>query len=320
MPKIYNALLSIRDSNFFTIPCVYVLLKNNFSAEEIVSYKFIENIPSIELSDGTILSSYENHYFLFAEKFGIPHTHMTCVLNYVLRFKYPHFRPDKVIDTHPIPRKFFPSIIHRQHLNTFDDIYVSDDSPQQLKEIFSIKNGDNILELGSFIGMGTVNLSRMTGNKGRIVSVEADGNAYFNLMLNLKNNGIQNVRTLNYAASDTDSERAVIYKDEFQKNSVVKNVVREQNKEYIHSRRLDTLCRENNMDPDFIIMTINGAEYQVLHSSRKFLEDLVNVRIIIPGWYKDNKGKIGPRIIELLRETGFRVSFTKGMHIFAYKE
>jgi len=320
MPKIYNALLSIRDSYFFTIPCVYVLLKNNFSVEEIVSYRFVENIPSVELKDGTVLSSYEYHNFPFAEKFGVPHTHMTCVLNYILRFKYPHFRPDKVIDTHPVPRRFFPSIIHRQHLNTFNDLFVSDDSPEKIKEIFSIKKGDNILELGSFIGMGTVNLSGLAGDKGRIVSVEADGNAYFNLMLNLKNNGITNVCALNCAASDTDSERTVIYKDEFQKNSVVRNVVKEQNKEYIQSRRLDTICKESSITPDFIIMTINGAEYQVLQSSRKLLEELKNVRIIIPGWYKDNKGKIGSRIIELLTEAGFRVSFTKGMHIFAYKD
>jgi FkbM family methyltransferase len=319
MDKIYKTLLSIRDSYFIKTSCIHILLKNEFFAEEIRSYRFIQRIPSIELSDGTILSSYESHRSPDLKKFKIPSSHMTCILNYILRFKYPHFRPDLTIRTAPVPRRIFPSIIHRQHLNTFYDICEGTDSPEKLADIFSVRKGSKVLELGSFIGMGTVNLSKMTGSKGGVISVEADQKAFFNLTLNLENNHIQNVRSINCAVSDKDTDKELIFKDVFQKNSIIKGVIDNQKTETIKSKRVETICKENDFDPDFIIMTINGAEYKVLQNSLKFLKKLGSLRIVVPGWYKDQNGLTGPRIISLLKDANFQVAFTKGMHIFAYK-
>lgn len=314
---IYNRLLSIRDNVVLRKCCMDILIRNNIRDGEITSYEFVNGYPAIVLEDGATLVSYKNENMPINTNWRIPATHVGTLLSYILRYKYPHCLPNKIINTGIIPRRLFPSLLHRQHINTLSELQ-KDDQERFLK-MLAINPGDRVLELGPFIGFGTVRMSELVGEKGQIVSVEADERAYAILSLNIEKNKKQNVTCLNYAASSTDSDNVQFYMGEKQANSLLSEITSKNHVKEIKSRTIESIINEANFEPNFILLTINGAELQALSSSQNFLTKAKALRIIAPGWYNDGEGKIGHRIVKLLIALGFEVARTPGMHIFAYK-
>lgn len=318
---LYNRILELRNNSFLTKICTNILIKNNLQDEEILSFEFVNGYPLIVLKDGTILISSKDENLSVNKSFQtleIPDTHISLILSYILRFKYPHCMPSEKINTGIIPRRLFPSLIHRQHINTLFEL------PKQKRNIFTerlkINPGDRILELGPFIGFGTLRMSRLVGEKGQIVSVEADNRAYEILKMNINNNNIENVKSFNCAVTSENSDYTEFFEGEKQANSLIPGFNSTLQRKVIKGRTIESLISEARFEPNFIILTINGAELQALSACKNFLNKTKQMRIISPGWYSDgSNGKTGPRIIEFLLSLGFKVAHTSGMHIFAYK-
>ncbi len=314
---LYNKLLSIRNNRLLCKLCMEILISNNLQKGEIISYEFIEKHPALILKDGTRLISFKDENIPLNQKWRIPKTHIGALLSYILRFKYPHCLPSEKINTGIFPRRLFPSLIHRQHINTFSEL--PKHKRRKFHDMLTIKPGDRILELGPFIGFGTMRMSKLVGEKGQIVSVEADKRAHEILSLNIEKNNTQNVSCLNYAASASDSDDVQFYIGEQQANSLISEIAPNTGTEITKGRTIESIINEANFEPNLIILTINGAELQALASSQSFLAKAKPLRIISPGWYNDGSGRIGQRIVRLLFSLGFEVAHTPGMHIFAYK-
>lgn len=297
--------------------CLNALLRNNLQPDEIASFEFTAGHPTICLRDGVRLSALEAPTpFPFRHR-TIPSTHLGCVLAYLLRFKYPHCMPSERIKTGLLPRRWFPCYLHPQHQNTFYEL--PHGQRDRLGDRFQIKPGDRVLEIGPYIGFGALRMSKLVGPEGRVVSVEADKAAFDVLKLNLEQNHVRNVTALHYAVGDADGAELTFYKSGCQANSLVPGVVRHTDAVTVTCRTIKSLMEELQFQPDFLILTINGSEFQALEASRDALEGASRLRIVSPGWYDDGRGRVGDRIVPLLSSIGFTVLHTPGMHVFAYR-
>lgn len=300
--------------------CLKSLITNNLSEEEISDFRFEDGIPTISTSDNVSLSAFpENHVIKYnAIKTFIPQTHISVALDYVLRYKYPHFEPTKRVSTGLIPRLYFPLYLHPQHYNTIFEL------PKPTQSDFAkhlyVSKGDKVLEIGSFISFGTVRMSRIVGSDGHILSIEAYKRSFDIAEININNNKCNNVTHVNCAISDKSRDKEPFYfGGGTTGNSVVKNVIQEADETFLKSKSILDILSEYKFDPSFIVLTINGAELKTLVSCRDFLQSKDSLRIIAPGWYKDDQGYIGPRIADFLKSAGFNVAMTKGFHVFAFK-
>ncbi len=181
---------------------------------------------------------------------------------------------------------------------------------------FSLRPGDNVLEIGPVMGFGTVKMSRLVGKEGRVVSVEADEKAFGVLKMNIEQNSITNAIVSNYAIGDENKDKVTFLETGMQANSLVR--MKGAKREPVTMRKVTTAIEETGLTPNFMILTINGYELNVLQSCKNFLNECRLMRMIVTGWYSDEEGRFGPRIIDLLKSVGFRVIAATGMHVFAF--
>jgi FkbM family methyltransferase len=292
------------------------IVKANFRVDEIVAFLTVKENPTLLLKDGTRLSSFGNRALPPLEKLGIPAGFQEVILAYILRYKYPHFIPALKIESGFVPRRWLPLLVHPQHKNTLFELSPKD--RPTVKNFLHLKEGDQVLEIGSFIGFGTIQMSHAVGSSGKVVSIEADQINYQVLKQNIKQNSLLNVKSLNYAIGDKDDDAQIFWKTKMQANSLVE--IKDAKKVIIKMRRIESVIEETDLRPDFMILTINGFELKVLESAADYLQNFRPLRIICPGWYADEEGKYGPRIIKLLKSLGFAVYHTPGMHVFAFKQ
>lgn len=66
----------------------------------------------------------------------------------------------------------------------------------------NLKKGDIFLDIGAHIGFYSLNASKLVGEEGKVLAIEADPHAYRQLTDNLQLNNIQNVAHFNYGVSD----------------------------------------------------------------------------------------------------------------------
>ncbi len=291
------------------------ILAENLHKGEITHFEKVNGYPTITLGDGTKLSSFADRGLLPVPELSIPAGYQEVALAYVNRYKFPHFSPAENIRTGFLPRKRVPVVIHPQHKNTYADLAANE--RKVVAEKMALQTGDVVLELGPFIGFGTVQMSRLVGASGRVISVEADPVAFTVLQQNIAQNQLKNVTTLNYAIGDDDKENMPFWKQKNQANSLVE--LKGATAEMLTMRRITTIIEEEKITPTFLILTINGIELKALQACREYLQSANSLRIITPGWYSDTEGQYGPRIIALLKSLDFTVHHTGGMHIFAYK-
>ena len=65
-----------------------------------------------------------------------------------------------------------------------------------------IKPNEEIIDLGANIGIHTLFISKLVGDKGRVVSIEPQKEIFYQLCTNLLLNNIKNVDALNYACTN----------------------------------------------------------------------------------------------------------------------
>ena len=247
---------------------------------------------------------------------GIPAGAEFAVWDYIGRHKFPHFDPSKKPSVPARPALDSAQYLHRQHRNTFHDLPPAQTS--RLRDAFRLRPGDRVLEAGPYVGFGTVKMSHLVGRKGRVLSAEPIRQNHELLDANLRANGATNARTELSAIGPVDGEMKLTMGRECQANSLVEGVVTGREVP-VPVRRIDSLCEENDLLPNFVILTINGAELSAVQASLDFLAGLENLRVIAPGWYSDEHGKVGPRLAHALESIGLSVVVSRDLLIFAYR-
>lgn len=250
--------------------------------------------------------------YLFGKFFPkeIPSEFYRIVKDYITRFQYSHLMPS--LTPTGINNKNWGGF-HGQHKETFNAYQGIDAS--KLKEIFSYKNDEVVINGGSFIGFGDMYLSRIL-TKGHIYSLEADSDCFRVLEKNLIENNIGNVTPVNRALWN-DVVEIEMESGPAQANSLVKEVVIGDKKKIVKTITIDTLAEQMGISRiDMMSLTLNGAEVETLNGANKILSEF-RPRIRLAGWYSRNGFPIFQHAQKILKPFGYNTYVTPRGNVLA---
>lgn len=181
---------------------------------------------------------------------------------------YEHLRTDQKKNL--VPEAYF----------TAEQVYLSlkrghFDREQQ----YTIREDDTVLDIGPHHGYFTQQVSNRVGPNGKVIAVEAHPENYDVLTLNVSVNSLSNVETINKAVAD-EAGTIILYErdtDSGKHHTIVgKNTVDaigEYNEIEVVAEPLDAILENTGVDGvDFVSITVNLGEYELLQGMKKLLE------------------------------------------------
>jgi FkbM family methyltransferase len=170
--------------------------------------------------------------------------------------------------------------------------------------------GDVVVDVGAGVGAETLLFSRLVGQSGRVVSLEAHPATYQWLVKLCRLNDLANVTPLQIAASDSEGETVISNFDLHIYNTVVDV---DDNGLAVPARRLDAVVAELGIERvDLLKMNIEGAERLALPGAKGMLSRTRHVCISCHDFLADEGGPEHMRTKEfsrgLLEECGFRLT------------
>jgi FkbM family methyltransferase len=171
----------------------------------------------------------------------------------------------------------------------YDDIidyFVSDGDENEEKLIsrfttydLYVKPGDIVFDCGSFSGSSTIYLSRLVGNRGTVISIEADPISFTILLRSIKDFKLKNVIPLNCAIANRNG-RGPIYLSSLtpSANSIVKNYakVKQQWRPPLTTTyiKFETILEKLKLPKiGFIYMNIEASEYDIIPSMEYIMRE-----------------------------------------------
>lgn len=228
------------------------------------------------------------------------------------RHVYSHYEIDKK------PHSLYG--IHRNHTDNLLSLKVDETIRNDLFKKMPVKYGDVVLELGAFYGFGSMKLSKLVGDNGKVISVEADKTNFEILKKNISENNISNIIPINKGIWNTKGN-LTFFQESNQRNSLVDDLLENVEKQNsIEVDTVDNILSDLNIDHvDFISMEINAAEVNGLKGMKKTLSKN-NIRLVCAGWYEFEGRPEWVSIKEILEEYGFSVYVGVQNRVFAIKQ
>ena len=253
----------------------------------------------------------------------LPESHYRLMRDFITRYVYPHMMPNETVNA--IYPKFILSGFHGQHSDAI--CHIKDKEKREtLKEKFTIKHDDVIINGGAFMGFGDVRISEINHN-GKIIAVEASKECFDILNHNLKINRVKNVFPI-HAAIWNKQGKMSLNTSEFQANSLLNTDVKDRNKavilnvensEFVNTLTIDQIVKIYELEKvDFVSLTLNGAEPEALDGMN---ETLINYkpRIRLAGYYFRNK-PIWEICSEKLKQYDYEVVIGQKGSFYAYSK
>lgn len=233
------------------------------------------------------------------------------LLEIFTRYEFSHYEID-----HPAHKKYG---IHRSHIDNLTNLKVDDKTREFLLEKMPIKKGDVVLELGAYYGFGTMKLSELVGDEGKVVAVEADKVNYEILKKNIQSNNISNVITINKGIWSKEG-KGTLYKIKNQANSLVPKLLKNSSQSEIEIDTIDNILSSCGLDKvDFVSMEINGAEKEaLLGMSNTLLQK--KLRLVAAGWYEYNSKLSHHHIVDILQKNNFKTFVGVQNRVYALKD
>jgi FkbM family methyltransferase len=169
--------------------------------------------------------------------------------------------------------------------------------------------GDTVFDIGAGIGAETLLFSRLVGERGRVVSLEAHPRTYERLASLCRANRLENVTPLQAAASDTDGDLVISDVDHYLQNTVLGSA---NGGIEVPARRIDTVAADLGITSiDLLAMNIEGAERLAIGGLDGIIDTTRHVCISCHDFLADDGGSDELRtkavVREFLVEHGFRV-------------
>ena len=177
-----------------------------------------------------------------------------------------------------------------------------------------IKPGNNVLDIGANIGFYSKILSKITGNKGKVIAFEPDSTNYRYLKNNIK--GFKNITPVAKAVSE-NSDKIKIYTSNFLNVDHRTYPVDDYNEVIeIDATSIDDYVK-GEFKVDFIKMDIQGYESSALKGMINTLNANSQIKILTEFWpYGLNKaGVLVKDFIKQIEELGLNIYLIKGDHL-----
>jgi FkbM family methyltransferase len=131
----------------------------------------------------------------------------------------------------------------------------------------TVKPGEQVLDVGSFLGVYAVVLARWSGTTGRVLAFEPTPGTLTTLKRHLEINGVaQRVRVLPVALGERDGEVALHEHSDPFRNAVGVTDPEGARTAITHVKltTIDAICRELRFEPTLLRMDVQGFERAVL--------------------------------------------------------
>ena len=136
--------------------------------------------------------------------------------------------------------------------------------------------GDTVIDVGAGIGEEAVIFSRLVGESGRVISIEAHPRTFSCLQETIRRSGLTNVTALHYAVAEQDGELSIDDGDVHLANSVIG----QRGNLKVPARSLDSLADELGLGEIALVrMNIEGAERLAVKGMSRFAPKVRNVVI-----------------------------------------
>lgn len=306
--------------SYYSIIHFYAFIKHIHLYHDQVKYGVDKNnYPFIEYKNkifyGFYPSEKEIGTFNLLKRFlpnDFQKTHYRLLRDFITRYIYPHMMPT----IKPQYPTFLLSGFHGQHKDAIDDIR-DRNLRNELKDIFSIKHDDVIINGGAYIGLGDIRVSEMNPN-GKLIAVEAEKACFEMLKFNLDSNRVANVMTLHNALWNKKGEME-LGTTNLQANSLVDGIVGSTDKQTVECITIDDIVDSYSLKSiDFVSLTLNGAEVETLDGMKETLS-LYRPRLRLAGWYYRGNDPIWKLATEKLKRFDYKVVVGKRGSVLAYK-
>lgn len=279
--------------------------------------------PYIELSDGMrFYGFFPNHWqrLLYRRlQSRIPGVTEDCfgvAAEIVSRYVIPRSLPGETIFN---PTRYRPL---RDPLNDFD---LSESKKREVARRFRPKTGETFVDVGAFLGYGTMRIAQLVGSQGQVVAFEAEPDTLAVLRRNIEENALSNVTIVSKAAADYTSSRGPFYRGGGTASSTQSEVLASLGYEGLAELRVEvdsvdnTLAELGIVDIDLVSITVNGGEPEALAGMQKTLEISEKPRITLAGWYQRQGRRVCDVVEPELQQMGFTVMKGRLGRVLAWK-
>jgi FkbM family methyltransferase len=187
--------------------------------------------------------------------------------------------------------------------------------PEQARRVFTFiytpRPGDVVFDVGAGFGDSTLLFSKLVGESGKVVAIEAHPDTYGWLIRLCDVNRLANVVALQLAASNQEGEIFISDTDGLT-NTVLESDAT-MARVTVRARCLDTVADELAIEKiDFLKMNIEGAEREALNGMARIIERTHSVCVSCHDFMADRGGPDTMRtrafVVAFLRERGFSVT------------
>lgn len=198
-----------------------------------------------------------------------------------------------------------------------DLFYAFGDSEKSVREVFVAEEGEIVVDVGAYIGSYTIRASRLVGNTGKVIAIEAEPSNFDALLFNLRLNQADNVIPLNLAAWDKETVLDLRISKHSAAHSLVWAYLPKDSSQSIKvkARHLDQILENLGIEEvDWVKMDVEGAEVELLRGMEKIISKSPNLKILIEAHMDETKEECLP----ILRKNGFEFRLLDYFHVFAY--
>jgi len=170
-----------------------------------------------------------------------------------------------------------------------------------------LRSGDTFLDIGAHIGFYSLIASRIVGERGSVVAVEADPYNFGKLTLHIKLNHIKNVIALNEGVSN---KKEVLRLGLNVTGNRAGNSFLSTNEDHVDVQcyPLAALLRKHRINRiQGAKFDIEGFEFRVLHQFFKEVNDSLRPDFMIVEQHSELVERAGGNVIELLESEGYRI-------------
>jgi FkbM family methyltransferase len=246
---------------------------------------------------------------------NVEEDYFAVVMEIISRYIVPRSLPGETVYN---PSKYIPL---RDPLNDFT---LDTSQRKELADRFHPQEGAVFVDVGAFLGYGTMRIAEQVGKKGRVIAFEADPEILHILKKNIECNGFDNIEIVPKAVGKEIGEYC-FFRKEGTVNSLNAYVLKNLGYKDLSEIKVavvpvdDALAELDVKQVDHVNITVNGGEHDAIIGMRKTLHKF-KPTITLAGWYYVNKDqKVCDIVGPYLKSVGYKVLVGKLGRVLAWE-
>jgi FkbM family methyltransferase len=210
---------------------------------------------------------------------------------------------------------------------TIDDFINMTSREEEIIEHFNPKENDTVIDIGAHLGRYALIGAKKVGNKGKVITIEANPLVFEKLKKNLELNKVTNTIALNYAVFSEKTKINLFVREEDSTNteySLRNTVMVDREKLMIEKAKdaervvevnadtLDNILDSNSIKQEsvnWIKIDVEGAEFEVLKGAINTLSKSKDIALLIEIHNIENGKTLYEPIMNLLNNYNFKKEF-----------